>query len=71
MKLINFLTIFVAILFLISPTDILCEKVPNYTTLNHAQRKLEENGNYIIAKYGTQTKYNSNEFKIRYRYRKM
>ena len=58
MKLINFLTIFVAILFLISPTDILCEKVPNYTTLNHAQRKLEENGNNMIVKYGSEKNMN-------------
>ena len=62
MKLKNALTIFVAILFLISPIEILCEKVPKYTKINHIQRKLEENGNYIMYKYGTNTAYGENSF---------
>ena len=57
MKLINALRIFVAILFLILPIEILGEKIPKYTKMNHAKRKLEENENYIIAKYGTETTY--------------
>ena len=67
MKLINALRIFVAILFLILPIEILGEKVPKYTKMNHAKRKLEENENYIIAKYGTDTTYGANEFKNKYR----
>ena len=53
MKLINALRIFVAILFLILPIEILGEKVPKYTKMNHAKRKLEENDldNYIKVKY--------------------
>ena len=62
MKLINILRVFVAFLFLISPTDILCEKVPNYTALNHTQRKLGENDNYIIVKYGRITIYRAKIF---------
>ena len=67
MKLINALRIFVAILFLISPIEILGEKVPKYTKMNHDKRKLEENENYIIAKYGKETKYNRGKFKNMYR----
>ena len=67
MKLKNALTIFVAILFLIFPIEILCEKVPKYTKINHIQRKLEENDNYIIVKYGTNTTYEANKFKNQYR----
>ena len=67
MKLINALRIFVAILFLISPIEILGEKVPKYTKMNHAKRKLEENDNYIIVKYGTETIYEVNSFKNQYR----
>ena len=51
MKLISTLRIFVAILFLISPIDILCEKIPKYTLQNHDQRKLELNVNYIRVEY--------------------
>ena len=60
--LINSLSIFVAIQFLILPIDILCEKVPKYTLLNHAQRKLEENDNYIIIIYRIKITYEANEF---------
>ena len=60
--LINSLRFFVAIQFLILHIDILCEKVPKYTLLNHAQRKLEENDNYIIVIYRIKTKYEANEF---------
>ena len=67
MKLINTLRIFVAILFLILPIEILGEKVPKYTKMNHAKRKLEENNNYIIVKYGTETTYKANSFKNQYR----
>ena len=67
MKLINALRIFVAILFLILPIEILGEKIPKYTKMNHAKRKLEENDNYIIAKYGTTTTIGANEFKNEYR----
>ena len=63
MKLINALRIFVAILFLILPMEILGEKVPKYTKMNHANRKLEENDNYIIVKYGTKTTYEAGIFK--------
>ena len=62
MKLINGQRIFVAILFLISPIEILGEKVPKYTKMNHAKRKLQENDNYIIARYGKETTYTKNEF---------
>ena len=67
MKLINALRIFVAILFLILPIEILGEKVPKYTKMDHVKRKLEENDNYIIAKYGTETTYGADEFKNEYR----
>jgi len=67
MKLISFLRIFVAILFLISPIDILCEKIPKYSLENHDQRKLEENGNFIKVKYGNETTYDAKEFKNQYR----
>ena len=67
MKLINTLRIFVAILFLILPIEILGEKIPKYTKMNHAKRKLEENDNYIIVKYGTETTYGADEFKNEYR----
>ena len=63
MKLISTLRIFVAILFLISPIDILCEKIPKYTLQNHVQRKLEVNSNYIRVQYGEETTYIANEFK--------
>ena len=62
MKLINVLRIFVIILFLISPIDILCEKISNYAILDHSKRKLEENDNYIIAKYGAQITYGAGNF---------
>jgi len=55
MKLINALRIFVAILFLISPIEILGEEVPKNTIQNHAKRKLKENENYIIVKYEYET----------------
>ena len=67
MKLINALRIFVAILFLILPIEILGEKVPKYTKMNHVKRKLEENDNYIIVKYGTETTYGADKFKNEYR----
>ena len=60
--LINSLRFFVAIQFLILHIDILCEKVPKYTLLNHAQRKLEENDNYIIIIYRIKITYEANEF---------
>ena len=63
MKLESALRIFVAILFLISPIDILCEKIPKYTLQNHDQRKLEVNSNYIRVEYGEETIYIANEFK--------
>ena len=55
MKLMNNARIFVAILLLISPIDILAEKVSKYTKMNQDKRKLEENANYIIVQYGKQT----------------
>ena len=61
------LRIFVAILFLILPIEILGEKVPKYTKMNHVKRKLEENDNYIIVKYGNETTYEANSFKNQYR----
>ena len=67
MKLINALRIFVVILFLILPIEILGEKVPKYTKMNHVKRKLEENDNYIIVKYGNETTYGANKFKNEYR----
>ena len=67
MKLINALRIFVAILFLMSPMEILGEKVPKYTKMNHVNRKLEENDNYIIVKYGTKTTYEAGMFKNQHR----
>ena len=67
MKLINALRIFVAILFLILPIEILGEKVPKYTKMNHVKRKLEENDNYIIVKYGNETTYGANKFKNGYK----
>ena len=63
MKLENVIKILIAILYLVSPIDILNEKVPKYTRLNHINRKLEENDNYIIVKYGNQTTYNAGQFK--------
>ena len=67
MKLISILRIFVAILFLISPIDILCEKMPKYTLQKHDQRKLEVNSNYIRVEYGEETTYIENEFKNLFR----
>ena len=67
MKLINVLRIFVIILFLISPIDILCEKISNYAILDHSKRKLEVNDNYIIAKYGAQITYGAGNFINQYR----
>ena len=49
------------------PIEILCEKVPKYTKMNHKKRKLEENNNYIIVKYGAETTYEANSFKSQYR----
>ena len=63
MKLMNNARIFVAILLLISPIDILAEKVSKYTKMNQDKRKLEENANYIIVQYGKQTIYNAGTFK--------
>ena len=57
MKLISAIKIFVAILFLISPIDILCEKIPKYTLQNQKQRKLEVNVNYIRVEYGKEATY--------------
>ena len=67
MKLINALRIVVVILFLILPIEILGEKVPKFTKMNHVKRKLEENDNYIIVKYGNETTYGANKFKNDYR----
>ena len=67
MKLISTLRIFVAILFLISPIDILCEKIPKYTLQNHDQRKLELNVNYIRVEYGKEATYKAKEFKSYYK----
>ena len=67
MKLESALRIFVAILFLISPIDILCEKIPKYTLQNQKQRKLEVNVNYIRVEYGKETTYDANEFKNQFR----
>ncbi len=58
---------FVAILLLISPIDIFSETVPKYKTLNYDKRKLEENDNYNIAKYGNQTIYDAGQFLNEYR----
>ena len=57
----------IAILLLLSPLDILGEKVSKYTKLNKDKRKFEENDNYIIVKYGNQTIYNARQFKNEYR----
>ena len=68
MKLINALRIFVAILLLILPIEILGEKVPKYTKMNHAKRKLEENDpdNYIKVKYKKDVTYSYGFSKIEY-----
>ena len=63
MKLINVIKIFVAILFLISPIDILCEKIPKYTLQNQKQRKLD----YIRVEYGKEATYKAKEFKNQHR----
>ena len=65
MKPIIALRILVAILFLMSPIEILGEKVPKYTKMNHAKRKLEENDldNYIKVKYKKDVTY-SHDFSI-------
>jgi len=60
MKLKNAIIIFVVIMFLVSPIDILGEKASKHATLNHVQRKLEENDNYIVVKYGEETTYDAN-----------
>lgn len=67
MKIKNIVRIFVAILFLIFPMDILGEKVPKYTMQNYAKRELEEDNNYIIVQYGDRTVYSGNKFKNKYR----
>ena len=67
MELISILRIFVAILFLISPIDILCEKIPKYTLQNQKLKKLEVNVNYIRVEYGKETTYDANEFKNQFR----
>ena len=61
----NALILYALTLFLISPIDILGEKVPKYSNIEpggifrtNIQRKLEENNNnYIIVKYKAQTIY--------------
>ena len=63
MKLISAIKIFVAILFLISPIDILCEKIPKYTLQNQKQRKLD----YIRVEYGKEATYKAKEFKNQHR----